>query len=206
MISEILIKGLVMGLAVAAPVGPIGLLCIRRTLSDGRGAGLASGLGAASADAVYGLAVAMGLAATGILTDHARPMQILGGLLLAWLGISALRKARRPAPAAAPAPATAAHRLVPAFVTTFALTLANPMTILTFLGMVASLGQTASLTPLAPYWLVAGVFAGSALWWLFLVSLAHATRRRLGPALTRGFDIGSGAILLVWGLWVASGL
>lgn len=78
--------GALMGFAIAAPVGPIGLLCIRRSLADGRAAGLATGLGAAAADATYGIAVAMGLAATGLLA-YALPMQVLGGLLLIWLGI-----------------------------------------------------------------------------------------------------------------------
>lgn len=204
MLFDVLFKGILMGFAVAAPVGPIGVLCIRRTLSDGRAAGLATGLGAATADGFYGLLVAVGFAATGLLVSYATPMAIGGGALLMWLGAMSVRgflKSRRSDEPLQPA---SNHRTVlKSWATTFVLTMANPMTILTFVGMIAGLGAAASSSPMAPYWLVAGVFLGSALWWLFLVQLALMIRSRMTPALTRWFDLASGLVILIWGGWIA---
>lgn len=208
---EVLLKGIGAGLAVAAPVGPIGLLCIRRTLVDGRVAGLATGLGAATADGLYGLMVAAGFNATGLLVTHARPLALAGGLLIAILGALSLRGfflVTVPEPQPAP-PGHSIGRpyrgVVAAWATTFLLTLSNPMTILTFVGMIAALGSAASGGAAAPYLLVAGVFTGSALWWLLLVQMAHASARRLTAGATRWLDLASGGILLLWGLWIAAG-
>ncbi|MFD0980770.1 LysE family transporter [Tropicimonas aquimaris] len=204
---EVLLKGIGVGLAIAAPVGPIGLLCIRRTLIDGRAAGLATGLGAATADAVYGMMVAAGFAATGVLVAHAGPMALAGGLLVAALGAMSLRgywaARHQPAPQAA-GQGRPYRGVVAAWASTFALTLSNPMTILAFIGMVAALGSAASGTPLAPYVLVIGVFAGSALWWLMLVHMALFAGRRMDAAAMRWLDLVSGSVLLVWGGWIAA--
>lgn len=203
---EILGKGVAVGLAVAAPVGPIGILCIRRTLLEGRPAGLASGLGAASADALYGIMVATGLAATGILVSYAGPMEIGGGFLIALLGLLSLRAFLSPSTRdAAETPVIRrSSGLFGAFGTTFALTLSNPMTILAFVGLVAGLGASAASDPTAPYWLVLGVFLGSALWWLFLVHLVLAARGRLSASTTRWLDLVSGGVLLIWGLLIVA--
>jgi threonine/homoserine/homoserine lactone efflux protein len=91
--------------------------------------------------------------------------------------------------------------LLGAFITTFALTLGNPTTILAFVGLIAGLGATIA-SPLAPYLLVVGVFIGSAIWWLFLVHVALAVKTRLTPAITRWLDLISGTVLLGWGLWI----
>mgnify|MGYP002639370973 CR=1 FL=1 len=88
---EALLTGIGVGLAVAAPVGPIGILCIRRTLTEGRAQGLATGFGAASADSVYGVVAATGLAVSGVLVSHADILRVGGGALIAILGISSLR-------------------------------------------------------------------------------------------------------------------
>ncbi len=202
----VLLKGVGVGFAIAAPVGPIGLLCIRRSLAGGRMAGLATGLGAATADAVYGVMVAAGFAATGLLVSYARPMAIVGGFLLAWLGFMALRSFLAEAKAADKITAKNSERPLWAdYGTTFLLTLSNPSTILAFIGMVAAMGASAAGSASAPYWLVLGVFLGSALWWLILVHIALALRSRITPAMTRWFDLGSGLILLCWGLWIAGG-
>ncbi len=200
MMWDVFLKAVGMGLAVAAPVGPIGLLCIRRSLSDGRAAGLATGMGAASADATYGLLVASGFAATGLLS-YEMPMAVGGGALLMLLGLFSLRSFfRATAPSAAAAPRSRA--LLPAYLSTYLLTLSNPMTILVFVGMVAGLGAIAAADPLAPYWLVIGVFVGSALWWMILVQLSLWAKNRMTPAVTRWFDAVSGAVLVVWGAWI----
>eukprot|EP01036_Dinobryon_divergens_P021952 gene21952-30173_t len=88
-------RGAVIGFAIAAPVGPVGLLCIRRTFAHGARTGLASGLGAATADAMYGLIAALGVSAVAaLLLEHAAMLRIVGGLLMAALGIASLRRAR----------------------------------------------------------------------------------------------------------------
>lgn len=203
---DLLIKGIGVGLAVAAPVGPIGLLCIKRTLADGRASGLASGLGAASADAVYGFMVAAGLAATGILISYAEPMKLFGGAMIALLGLLSLRAFLKGAGSVAkPAEAKAANGLIPAFATTFALTISNPMTILAFVALVAGLGASAASSPGAAYILVLGVFLGSTFWWLFLVTAASIARSRITPSATRWLDLISGLVLLIWGIWIAWG-
>lgn len=208
MIWDVFLKGVVMGLAVAAPVGPIGVLCIRRTLADGRVAGLATGMGAATADATYGLLVAIGFAATGVLISYADPMAIGGGLLLMWLGASSVRSFFGAKGSSGKiGPAKSHGTLLKSWLATFFLTMANPLTILTFIGMIAGLGAAANASPNAPYWLVAGVFVGSALWWLFLVQLALTIRSRMTPQLTRWFDLMSGVVLMLWGAQISvSGL
>ncbi|SDL87378.1 LysE family transporter [Aliiruegeria lutimaris] len=205
---EVLLKGIGIGFAIAAPVGPIGLLCIRRTLMDGRAAGLATGLGAATADGVYGLMVAAGFAATGMLVSYANPLAIAGGVLVAILGGMSLKGVFTTPNASELQPAGNGRPyrgVAVAWATTFFLTLSNPMTILAFVGMVAALGSAASGNPAAPYWLVMGVFTGSALWWLLLVHLALIAGSRMNPSATRWLDFASGSVLLVWGLWIAGG-
>ncbi len=196
---ETLLTGIGVGVAVAAPVGPIGILCIRRTLTEGRATGLATGLGAASADAVYGMIAATGLAVSGVLVSHADLLRVGGGTLIALLGILSLRTffLNRTSSEVV----STSRGLLAAFLTTFALTLGNPMTILAFVGLIAGLGAAID-NPLAPYLLVVGVFIGSAAWWLFLVHVALAVKTRLTPAVTRWLDLISGSVLLIWGLWI----
>ncbi|CUK10339.1 leucine export protein LeuE [Shimia thalassica] len=201
---DVLLRGIGIGFAIAAPVGPIGLLCIRRTLADGRGAGIATGMGAATADAVYGLLVAVGFAATGVLLRYATPMAFCGGLLIIWLGIGTLRSFFAAGTTRDSQLAVSSHKtILRSWATTFVLTLSNPMTILAFVGLVAGLGATTQGTQTGPYWLVLGVFLGSALWWLILVQLALTARTRLTPDVTRWFDLFSGCLLLGWGAWIA---
>src|SRR5262249_22051515 len=127
---DLLWKGALIGFAVAAPVGPIGILCIRRTLSDGRLAGFVSGLGAAAADASYGLVAALGLAWLGAFLQEQRDwISVVGGLFLIYLGITEIRA--KPVDPNAPPPKPAG--LVGHFVSTLFWTLANPLTILSFI-------------------------------------------------------------------------
>ncbi len=199
---EILLKGIGVGFAVAAPVGPIGLLCIRRTLKEGRTSGLASGLGAATADGIYGFMVAAGFAATGLMISYAQPMQLFGGLLIACLGLLSIRAFFKAKSDTKPADAKEAGSIVSAFATTFALTISNPMTILAFVALVAGLGSAAASHAYAAYILVFGVFAGSALWWIILVTAASLACSRITPATTRWLDLASGTVLLIWGAWI----
>ena len=160
----ILLQGLVLGFSIAAPVGPIGLLCINRTLNHGKTVGFLSGLGAATADMVYGMVAAFGVTAVSVfLVEHHRLLQIGGGLFLLYFGYRLFRS--KPAQQAATA---GTPGLVSAWLSTFALTLTNPMTILAFAGIFTGLGLGLSGSYTHAALLVAGVFAGSLLWWLLL--------------------------------------
>ncbi|WP_454018536.1 LysE family translocator [Azospirillum sp. Marseille-Q6669] len=194
-----LLKGLIIGFSIAAPVGPIGLLCIRRTLADGPAHGFVSGLGAASADAVYGAIAGFGVVlVTDALLGAQVALKLVGGLMLLWLGWSTLRA--RPAERAADA--RGGGGLAGAYASTFALTLANPATILSFAAVFGGLGVSAgdgSSTGVAAL-LVAGVFTGSAMWWLGLSASVGALRRRVTPAAMLWINRVSGAVLGVFGI------
>lgn len=198
------LQGLVIGFSIAAPVGPIGLLCIRRSLANGRLAGLVSGLGAATADALYGVVAALGLTAvTRLLLEHQRLLQFGGALFLIYLGVVTFRTP----PSTDTAHAATAPNLPSAYASTFALTLANPMTILSFIGIFAGLGLGASgAGPLASLALVVGVFLGSAAWWLMLSFTAAALGSRLRQGGLRLLNLASALTLSAFGLWQISRL
>lgn len=157
-------KALVVGVSIAAPVGPIGLLTIQRTLDQGMRAGLATGLGAAAADGVYGALGAFGVKLVVDWLIGARVgLALVGGAVLFWL---ALRTWRRPVVGQAAALPSSAD-LARCFAGTFALTLSNPATILSFVAVFGMLaGATSGSASAWP--MIAGVVAGSALWWLLL--------------------------------------
>ncbi len=198
------LKGLILGFSVAAPVGPIGLLCIQRTLGRGRLHGFVSGLGAASADALYGLIAALGLTAvTSFLLGLQFWLQLGGGLFLLGLGLKILLI--RPA-ARATGPADDAG-LGAAYLSILLLTLANPATILSFFAVFAGLGiNPAAGGATAGLLLVAGVFLGSATWWLLLSFLAGLLRRHLDDGRLRLVNLVAGVSILAlagWSLWPA---
>ena len=154
-----MLKGLAIGLSIAAPVGPIGVLCIRRSLVEGRQVGFATGMGAATADAAYGCIAALGLTAvSGALAGARVWLTLFGGLFLCFLGARTFLST----PAAAGAQVQR-RGLLAAYLSTFFLTCINPMTILSFVAVFAALGLVASPNYLAAGTLVAGVFVGSAL-------------------------------------------
>ncbi len=192
-------QSLWMGLAIAAPVGPIGLLVIQRTLRHGAALGLATGLGAAVADAAYGAVGAFGVAALIRALQALRlPLVLAGGGFLLWLAWRTWRDAAR-TPAAGAGAADAPPRLRAAFAGTVALTLSNPATILSFVAIFGSLaGQGAAQHPA---WMVAGVFIGSALWWLLLCAAVALLRRRVPAGLQRGIGRASALMLAAFALW-----
>ena len=195
--SGLFVRGLVVGLAVAVPVGPIGVLCIRRTLADGRLAGLATGLGAATVDAFYGGIAAFGVTAlSGVLLSQQVWIRLIGGLFLCYLGVKTIAAA--PAERAA---ATAGPTPLRAYISAVALTLANPPTILSFAAIFAGLGVgTTSRASLATILLVLGVLVGSALWWVLLSSGVAAVRVRVSPRVLRWINRLSGAMLVAFGV------
>ncbi len=193
----LLVRGLLIGMAIAAPVGPIGVLCIRRTLAEGRPVGFVSGLGAASADAVYGSVAAFGLTAvSGALIASQFWLRLVGGLFLLVLGLRTFRAPVADRPAAA-----GGRGLLGAYASTFALTLTNPMTILSFAAVFAGLGIAGARGDyLQAAGLVAGVFLGSATWWLALSQGVGLLRNRLGANAFRWINRLSGVVIFVFGV------
>ena len=192
-----LVQGLVIGFSIAAPVGPIGVLCIRRSITDGPRIGLLTGLGAACADAVYGAIAAFGLTAvSGLLIKHRFLLGLIGGLFLCYLGIRTFLA--RPREQCETPPRVGG---LMAFGATFALTLTNPMTILSFAAVFAGLGVGAAPNYRAAALLVAGVFVGSALWWLLLSSSVGLLRARITPAWMHWINRGSGAVIFCFGIY-----
>jgi threonine/homoserine/homoserine lactone efflux protein len=174
--DTILVKGLIVGFLLAAPVGPIAVLCVHRTLSVSRLTGFLSGLGAAAADAVYGCIAALGLTLISkLLTEHRNWLQVVGGAFLCIVGVRtffAKVVERRAAPRW--------PGLVGAFFSALFLTLTNPMTFVAFAAVFASVGLGSVRDNRIDIGaLVAGVFLGSALWWTILVGSAHAFRAKM---------------------------
>src|SRR6266516_6335969 len=161
------VRGLLIGFSIAATVGTMYVLCIQRTLYKGQICGLVSGLGIATADAVYGSIAASGLTLlTNFLVSQQVWIRLVGGLFLIYLGFKTVFT--KPAVRAA-AVKTTANSYFGAYTSTFVLTLTNPLTILSFAAVFAGLGLGGGTTDYAgAAWLVLGVFLGSALWWLLL--------------------------------------
>jgi threonine/homoserine/homoserine lactone efflux protein len=202
MAYNFLVKGLVIGISIAAPVGPIGLLCIRRSLEQGLVAGLAAGLGAATADAAYGCVAGFGLTAiSGFLLAHVMWLRLGGGATLCCLGARMIlaQPAQREAQARA-------GGLLSAYVSALLLTLANPMTILSFVAIFAGFGLATSPSYTAAATLVAGVFVGSGLWWLFLSSTVARMRHRVADSWMHTINRMSGGTIVAFGLYALSTL
>ena len=189
-------RGFVIGFSIAAPVGPIGVLCIRRSVAGGARIGFATGLGAAPADAVYGAVAGFGLTVvSGFLVDERRWLQLLGGAFLCHLGLRAWRKKMGGGTVS-----DGGEGLLAAYASTFVLTLANPATILSFVAIFASIGLAVSPGAGAATALVGGVFLGSAVWWLILSQSAGWFRSRLSAIWMTAIDRASGLILMAFGV------
>jgi len=194
-----LLKGLIIGFSIAAPVGPIGLLCIRRTLAEGRTAGLVSGLGAATADALYGCIAGFGLTfISTLLISQQAWFRVIGGLFLCYLGIKTFFS--RPAEQTANGKGKG---LIGAYASTFFLTLTNPMTILSFAAIFAGLGlASAGGNYVSASILVLGVFSGSALWWLLLSGGVSFFQAKFNLRELKWVNRISGILILLFGLYV----
>jgi threonine/homoserine/homoserine lactone efflux protein len=175
----LLIRGMVVGRSIAAPVGPIGVLCIRQALSHGFRPAFFSGLGAATADALYGCVAGFGLTA-------------VSGFMLRLIGLRTLRA--RPATQAASVRGHGA-----AYASTLLLTLANPTTILSFIAIFAAFGPAAVADYGRALNLVIGIFLGSAAWWLFLSAAVSRARSRASDRTLRVLNLLSGALLVGFG-------
>ena len=191
------LPGMVVGISIAAPVGPIALLCLRRSLTDGRMVGFVSGLGAATADTLCGAVAAFGLSALlALVRQFHTALEAGGGIFMIVLGVHILRTP----PAAADFSPAHARNLRAAYGSTLLLTLANPMTILSFAGVAAALGrEVIGTTPWTASQFVAGVFSGSALWWFLWRGAAGWFRQHLGPGMLRWVNRLAGAGIAVFG-------
>lgn len=194
-------KGVVIGFSIAAPVGPIGILCIRRSLTEGRLAGFISGLGAATADAVYGLIAGMGITVlVQFLTKYTTIFQLVGGSFLAYLGLKILMS---PISDTSVTAEKTQIKLGSAYLLTFILTLSNPMTIFSFAAILLGVGIGQSSGDQGSMGLfVGGVFAGSSLWWLTLSGLAGMFRSRINQAAMRVINYISGIIIVGFAVWI----
>lgn len=196
------VKGLVVGFSIAAPVGPIGILCIRRSLAGGWTAGLFTGLGAAMADAIYGSLAAFGLAGiTGFLVRQQDWVQTLGGLFLCWLGV---RVFLSDVDGRATVEVPDSTRM--GFLSALLLTLTNPLTILSFTAVFAGMGfGGVSSDYLAAGCLVAGVFIGSMAWWVTLASAVSLFNSRMNASPMGWINRLSGTVLALFGLLAVFG-
>ncbi len=192
-------KGLLVGFILAIPVGPIGLLCITRSLAKGRISGIFSGLGAATADAVYASVAGFGVTyISSFLMSHQVLLRLAGGAVLLLVGLHiALTK---------PPSRTKGLRdkgLLGDYVSVFFLTLTNPLTMLAFAAAFATLGmEQAAVTHHVPFFLVPGVFTGSALWWLCLSTTVGWCRKKITPRRLRLINEVSGGAIAVFGFAV----
>ena len=190
------LKGLAFGFLLAATVGPMWILCFRRTLAHGRLFGFVSGMGVATADALYGSMAAFGLTAvSGFLLAQKFWLAAIGGAFLCWLGAKTLLSHPGDRPADVPA-----GSLAVAYTSTFALTLTNPATILAFVAIFAGLGLAASTSYAEAALVVLGVVIGSAFWWTVLALGAGWLRKRAGPRLLRTINIVAGVSILAFGI------
>lgn len=196
-LAELFLRMVVIGVAVAAPVGAMGMLTIQRTLARGWRAGLATGLGIATADAAFAALAAFGVSAVAEwLMRYEAPLRILGGAGLLWLGWRALRT-RAPAPAVPEVPVrTSIARM---FGTAVGLTLTNPLTIMAFAAIFAGAGLVAQPGMSSAVVVTLGVAVGSLLWWLALVTGVWAVRHAMSPRLMGIINRISGAILMAFG-------
>ena len=194
------LKGLILGVSVAAPIGPINLLCIQRTLARGRLHGFVSGLGAATADTLYGLVAVIGVSAvTSFLLAQQYWLQPVGGVFLLWLGLKTALARPGSKPASGPSDGSS---LTGAYFSILLLTLANPATILLFFAVFAGLGIGAQTDHLgAALLLVTGVFLGSSAWWLLLSRLAGLFREHLTDGRMRLVNLVAGSAIVALGLW-----
>lgn len=189
-------QSLLIGVSIAAPVGPIGLLVIQRTLARGAVVGLATGLGAAVADAVYGAVGAFGVSSLIQWLTQARvPLALVGGAFLLWM---AWRTWTAPLASQA-APVADARGLLAAFAGTFVLTLSNPATIFSFIAVFGALAARGA--PSSPWPMILGVLVGSALWWLLLCAGVGRLRQRFDATWQRRVNRTSALALAAFALW-----
>ena len=193
-----LIKGIILGFSIAAPVGPIGVLCIRRTLANGMIIGFISGLGAATADAIYGSIATLGISVVStFLLDHQFYLRLIGGMFLLYLGYTTYKSI--PAEVAANA---SGEGIAGAYASTLFLTISNPMTIMSFAAVFAGVGGgITDDSYMSSFFLVIGVFIGSIFWWLLLSGIVNVLHHRFDQKHLKWINQLSGLIIAGFGVF-----
>ena len=202
MTDYIIINGFIFGLVLAAPVGPVGVLCVQRTLSEGRLHGILSGLGAAFGDAIYGAIAAFGISAIELwIVDHQIALRTAGGIILLLLAAKTLIVTTRRS-SESRVVEVRTESLLQDFISTFLLAITNPITMLTFAGLFVTLGVTDAGESIGnASLLVAGVFTGSAMWWFALSFSANLARPYLDGCYQKWVSRVSAAILVGFGVY-----
>jgi len=196
----VLFQGFFLGVVIAAPVGPIGLLCIRRTLEHGPAVGLATGMGAAVADTIFGAMAAFGIStAVTFLSGHELMFRLIGGVFMLAIAIRLFRDP--PVPADNESEAANPPTSLGGFVTGLTLTLTNPITLFAFLALLAGIGLGSNLGEFNALTLVVGVFCGSASWWLTLCSGVALVRHRISEDRLMLINRGTAVALVLFGAW-----
>jgi threonine/homoserine/homoserine lactone efflux protein len=197
MLLAFFLKGIVVGVVIAVPVGPVGVMCVRRTILDGKLAGFMSGLGAATADAVFGVIAGFGLTAVSDwLIDYQQWLRVVGGCYLLYIGASAFAAE----PPRELESESCPEGLLRDFLSTFVLAVTNPITVLAFLGIFAAIGLGGTQATFGhAAILVLGVWIGSLLWWLMLSFGVGHFRHSIEPRHFAWISRGSGAILFLSG-------
>ncbi len=190
------LEGVAIGFSIAAPVGPIGLLCIQRSISRGRVSGLLSGMGAATADGIYGGIAGFGVTSvSSFLVNEQFWIRLVGGAFLVLLGLRTATGIPRPASFQA-----GGRRLLSDYASTLALTLSNPVTIVSFAAVFTGLGLLGSATDFGlAATLVSGVFTGSALWWIVLSTSVGSLKGRLDERRLLWVNRVSGLVITCFG-------
>ncbi|MDP5272922.1 LysE family translocator [Chengkuizengella axinellae] len=197
------VKGIILGFSIAAPVGPIGLLCIQRTLMNGRKSGFFTGLGVATADMIYGFVAGFGLAfISNFLLNQKYILQTVGGVFLVYLGIRIFLT--KPHKGVSSSNFREHSSVFSDYISAFFLTLSNPVTILSFLAIFSGLGIGSMENPnyFVSVSLVVGVFLGSAGWWFILTTLASLLINRMNNAHLQWVNRMSGIFIFSFGVFI----
>jgi len=199
---QFFLKGIILGFSIAAPVGPIGLLCITKSLTKGKLSGFLSGMGAATADMIYGSVAAFGLTAISrFLTSYSTQIKIVGGLFLVYLGIKTFF-----AKNSSNSLKNNSNSIIKDYFSTFFLTLTNPMTIISFVGVFAGMGLVSGKHDFYDsIFLISGVFLGSGLWWLILSQSVNLFSKNKNNKFLNIINKISGIILFVFGIFAMLG-
>lgn len=197
MLASVLLKGAIIGFSLAAPIGPVGMMCIRRTLTHGHLRGFVSGLGAATADSVYAIVAAFGITLiSNFIVAHEYSIRLIGGILLILLGIRTL--------IVHPVEKSAKNGInghASAYVTMFLLTFTNPMTLFAFAVVFAGVGAGSAVgDTLTASFLVAGVFLGSATWFLFITTAVHVYKDKFKARGLTVVNVIAGSFVLLCGI------
>jgi threonine/homoserine/homoserine lactone efflux protein len=190
------LKGLIIGFAMAVPIGPIGIMCIRKTLAEGHSRGLIIGLGAATADSLYSSIAVFGLTfISDVIASQHFWVSLIGGGLLLFLGIRTFRAKRKD-----PIIPFDKKGLLSSYISAFLLALTNPVTIFAFVAVFAAFGLGHRLVIISACVLVLGVFTGSCLWFLTLGYVATLFRKKLDSGGLRWVNRISGALIILSGV------